>query len=365
MKVLFVTNVPSPYRVDFFNELGKYCELTVCFERKEASDRDKNWKGSGINNFREIYADVKPIGTDQSKGKGIVCVIKQTKFDHLVISGYASPAVRKAIFYCQRKHVPYIIESDGGFLKKDNLIKKILKKLLLCKADKHFTTCEEHIQYLISLGVEESRIIKYPFTSLKKEDILKVPPSIEEKQRIRQKLGITEDKVILSIGQFIHRKGYDILLKAAKDLSQDIGLYLIGGEPTEEYINLKTRQTHFINFIKKEELKEWYMAADCFVLPTREDIWGLVINEAMAFGLPVITTDKCIAGKELVRDGKNGYIVCVEDVKGLSFRICQLMNNYGLLQAMSTEVLRTIQNYTIENMAKTHIKVLENSNKRF
>ena len=51
------------------------------------------------------------------------------------------------------------------------------------------------------------------------------------------------------------------------------------------------------------------MASDLFVLPTREDIWGLVINEAMSFGLPIITTRKCIAGTELITDGENGYLL--------------------------------------------------------
>ena len=57
MKVLFFTNIPSPYRVDFFNELGKYCELTVLYERRDADDRDKNWCNNEENNlnFKPIY----------------------------------------------------------------------------------------------------------------------------------------------------------------------------------------------------------------------------------------------------------------------------------------------------------------------
>ena len=53
-KVLFSTNVPSPYRMDFFNELGKYCDLTVCFERKTASDRDGKWKGKAPETFKAV-----------------------------------------------------------------------------------------------------------------------------------------------------------------------------------------------------------------------------------------------------------------------------------------------------------------------
>ena len=54
---------------------------------------------------------------------------------------------------------------------------------------------------------------------------------------------------------------------------------------------------HFVGFKTKEQLEDYYRAADLFVLPTREDIWGLVVAEAMAYGLGVITTNRCNAGR--------------------------------------------------------------------
>ena len=79
----------------------------------------------------------------------------------------------------------------------------------------------------------------------------------------------------------------------------------------KEYINYisehQLTNVFFFDFMNKELLFKYYQISDLFVLPTREDIWGLVINEAMANGLPIITTDKCVAGKELIND--NGYII--------------------------------------------------------
>ena len=63
------------------------------------------------------------------------------------------------------------------------------------------------------------------------------------------------------------------------------------------------------------------MAADVFVMPTREDIWGLVINEAMAYGLPVVSTDKCIAALELVKNGRNGYIIPPNQPKEIAQKV--------------------------------------------
>ena len=109
--------------------------------------------------------------------------------------------------------------------------------------------------------------------------------------------------------------------------------------------------------MKKEELVRHYKAADLFVLPTREDIWGLVINEAMAYGLPVITTDRCVAGLELVEEGVNGYIIPVEDEKALAKRIeACFASDY---RAMGDKSLEKVRPYTIENMVKAHLNIFD------
>jgi glycosyltransferase involved in cell wall biosynthesis len=95
------------------------------------------------------------------------------------------------------------------------------------------------------------------------------------------------------------------------------------------------------------------------VLPTREDIWGLVVNEAMACGLPIITTDRCIAGLELISDGTNGYIVPVEDKKELAKKINAVLSDENKRRAMGIRSLDTINAYTIESMMDRHINILK------
>ena len=167
--------------------------------------------------------------------------------------------------------------------------------------------------------------------------------------------------MVLSIGQFIPRKGFDILMRAAAGLEKDIGFYIVGGEPTEEYRKLREElgleNVHFVGFRKKDALARYYRAADLFVLPTREDIWGLVINEAMAYGLPVITTDRCVAGLELVEEGVNGSIVPVEDDAALAGKMKEILSSD--LEKMGTASLEKIRAYTIENMAKAHVAIFE------
>ena len=169
-------------------------------------------------------------------------------------------------------------------------------------------------------------------------------------------------KIAITVGQFIPRKGFDVLLKAWKDCPKDTALYIIGAKPTREYLKIKEElalnNVFFVGFKAKKELKKYYMAADLFVLPTREDIWGLVINEAMANGLPVITTERCVAGLELVENDVNGYIVPVEDYKVLAEKISYILENDVIRERMAQNSLNKIRNWTIENMAKRHWKIL-------
>ncbi len=363
MKTYFITNLPSPYRVDFFNELGKLMELTVVYERASASDRNSRWVGESAQTYNEIFAKLKPIGTDMSIGIDIVRIIKSGDFDNLIISGYASPSVMIAILYCKIKHIPYYIESDGGFCKNENKLKRFFKKFLLKKAKGHFTTCDEYKKYLTKIGIKEKCIYKYPFTSVKSGDIIEKPLTFQQKKVIRKNLSIPEERIILTVGQFIKRKGFDILISAASRIPKNVGIYFVGGTPTEEYIALKNEyclnNIHFVGFKTKEELADYYKAADLFVLPTREDIWGLVINEAMAYGLPIITTNKCIAGLELVKNGANGYIVESENSYELADSINKIICDEIMITQMSKVSLDVIKEYTIEEMAKYHFEISE------
>ncbi len=364
MKILFVTNLPSPYRVDFFNELGGLCDLIVCFERKSATNRNALWRGKGAFGFRELYAEVTPFGEDRSIGRGLVRVLKQEMFDYLIISGYASPSVMTLIRYCKRHHIPYFTESDGGFFQTDSILKRLVKKSLLCPARGHFTTCDEHVRYLMSLGIPREKIYKYPFSSVREQEIVKAPATEEEKRVLRASLGISERKIVISVGQFIYRKGFDVLLEAARSMPSDIGIYIVGGEPTEAYLSFvrdhALSNVHFVPFMVKDELRKWYRAADCFVLPTREDIWGLVVNEAMAAGLPIVTTTRCIAGLELVREGENGYLVAPGDAKALGEVLSEMLSGQDHMKCaqMGENSIRRAHLYTIEKMAKRHMEVL-------
>lgn len=352
MKVLWLANIPSPYRVNFFNELGKYCDLTVLFERKSSSERDESWKSYHTDNFQAIFLRGLKTGVAEAFCPEVIKYLDK-EYDHIVVTNFSDATGIWAIIYLKIKKISYEIESDGAFPGSTSKWKKQLKTFLLSDAIRYFSTAKLHDQYYMQYGAREEQIVRYPFTSIFRKDILDEKISEEEKNRLRVELGMEEEHIALAVGQFIPRKGYDVLIRAAAMLDKAYGVYIVGGQAPEEYLSLKEQlkleNVHFVDFKQSAELKKYYMASDVFVHPTREDIWGLVINEAMAYGLPVVTTDRCIAGLELIDNGINGFIVSPDHVDDLA---------YAMEKAFHLEhMIGRIHEFTVERMAYVHMQV--------
>ena len=366
MKVLFSTNVPSPYRVDFFNELGRFCDLTVFFEKASSDERNSAWKEYRFDHFRGVFLKGKSIATDTAFCPEIVKKLKQEKFDRIILGNFSSPTGMLAVRYLRKRHIPYYLEADGGTAKDGKGMKERIKTYFIKGADGYFSTSGSCDNYFITYGADAKRLHRYPFTSLHDKDVLTAPPSPAQKRQLRQELGLTEEKILISVGRFSYLngygKGYDTLLKICEKLPQNVGVYIIGDEPTEEFVTWKKEKRldslHFLPFKRKDELFRYYRAADLSVFLSRGEAWGLVINESMANGLPVIATDACVAALELIDHGTNGYIVPVDAAEQTRDIITAYLGSAETQKAMPENALATIQSYTIENMAKTHLNIL-------
>lgn len=359
MRVLYLVNIPSPYRVDFFNELGKYCRLTVLYERSRANGRE--WKVKTIRKFEEVYLKGWKLGEDTAFSFEIIKYLREKVYDVIVIGGYGTITGMLAIEYLKLKKIPFILNCDGGVENPTNILKRVLKKHFISASKYYLSPAQVTDEFLIKYGANEKNIFRYPFTSVCEKDILKNIKTRNEKLKLREELGWDNKFILITVGRILYLKGYDNIVQACKNHYDKIEVYIVGGEPTQELIELmnETRASniHFVKFQDHDALNKYYQAADAFVFSTRGDVWGLVVNEAMANGLPIISSDKAVASLELVKE--NGFIYNCEDIKELEKRILFLRSSPDMCKSMGKKSLEIIKEYTIEKMAKCHFEIFE------
>lgn len=367
-KVLYLTNIPSPYMVGYLNEFGKYVDLLVVFEKAYDSTRPESWQHlldstrfenvilSGKSVSKKLYGDdMGSAPDDKALSFGVVKYLRR-EYDEIIVANPCTPTGIIAITYMRMHGISYSIQSEGGIPGSEKGFKERLKFFLMNKADHYFSTCDLDDQYFITYGAKKEEIYRYPFASISEKDLPEKILSQEEKEKFKSELGITYKQMVLTVGRSVYVKGFDVLLKSVKGLSDDTCVFFVGGKCTDEYREIISdnglKNVYFVDNVEAQELRKYYCAADLFVLPTRSDTWGLVINEAMTFGLPVITTDKCVAGNALIEDGKNGFIVESDNVKQLREKLetlsmdSSLRGNFGM---MNFELMR---NWTFEEMGK-------------
>lgn len=367
MKVCYLTNIPSPYRVDFFNELGKYCDLTVIFEKKRSNERHKEWTGGEFTNFHGVFLDGLTTSTDTAFSLKGLKYIQKNQYDIVVSTNFLTPTGMLQIAKLKRLKIPYFLEADGGFAGSGKGFKEWLKKKVITGAQLYFSTSKACDKYFLTYGAEETQLRRYPFTSIQGDEVLANICTQEEKKAIRSALNINEQNVIISVGRFSYNngygKGFDTLVEVSKRLPKSYGIYIIGDEPTEEFKALKEDNKldnlHYVPFKPKQELAKYYQAADLSALLSRGEAWGLVINEAMANGLPVIATSACIAGLEMIDHGENGYLVSVDDADAVCHCIERYFADKQKQPLMQEACLRKATAYTIQSMVDAHRSVFE------
>ena len=113
MKVLYITNIPSPYKVDFYNELGKYCELTALFETDASTERSEEWKKYCFDTFEGIILKGRRMSADTAFCPEIVKHLQKGLYDIVVLTVLASPTALLAAYTLQHRKIPYYYEGDG------------------------------------------------------------------------------------------------------------------------------------------------------------------------------------------------------------------------------------------------------------
>ena len=213
-KILYITTIPSPYRVAYFNELGKKCDLTVLFEKAGSDERDAVWRQYKFDNFKGIILPGKKLSVNTAFCPTILKYLKIT-WDEIVCCDVSTLTGMLAIQYMKLKKIKYWIEGDGAFAKSGKGFKEQVKKHFISGAYGYFSTSKLHDEYYVTYGAAMNKIRRYMFSSVVDSRIInlgngEVSQQIEKRDTLRiqarRELGMEEnDIIVLTIGQFIHK----------------------------------------------------------------------------------------------------------------------------------------------------------------
>lgn len=357
-KILILSIFPAPYRSKLIDYFAEFYDVVSYYERNCDDNRNQNW-----------FESDKKILTDESTYKEFNLNLHNLKqFSFVVLYDYTSTNSRRIIKMCKKNKVPYYVNCDGIIIgKRKNFLKQTIKRLLLNKVTGCFASGINATNYFLECGVPKEKIFLHTFSTLEKADILdeKALSLCPDSNWIRLKYGIPIDAdIYLGVGRFFDIKNYYWLIEQWPINDKKHYLFLIGGGEEKELYQsyLEKHYVHnifILDYLAYDSLKRYYQSASFFIHPTKYDAWGLVINEAMANGCPVISSNKCVAALELINNKQNGFIFDFEktnlldvfrEVDGLSIKERYQIRHKALL---------LIQNYTIKNMSVCQLSAIK------
>jgi glycosyltransferase involved in cell wall biosynthesis len=278
------------------------------------------------------------------------------------IAGWGHWVVRLAILCCKLKRIPFSVESDSPLLTDLRGWREHFKSLL-------YPVWMRWIGYAIPGGSRQAAFFRHYKVPDEKilishmtvdTDKIRNTPS-PSKQEFRSSRGIPQDQVLfLFVGRLLAQKGIDTLLQAFEDVqkrSPEAALVVVGDGPERGMVDQAAAKYPGRIWVVGREgstgVISWLRASDVFVLPSRDEHWGLVVNEAMTCGLPVIVSDVCGCVDDLVLSGRNGIVFPVDDAVKLAESMLRLAKERDQRISMGRESESMIRPWTIERQAET------------
>jgi glycosyltransferase involved in cell wall biosynthesis len=375
--VAHLVSHPIPYFVPLYQELAtrSEIELTVYFYsdatlreyHDKEFERPVRWDSSLIDGYRfKILPSAREAG---SRGWTRQCnwdvcrdLVAQ-RYDSLWVHGYNHPTAWAAVVAAGVSSAGLLIREEQTLLHHRTMAKRLLKQALLRPL---FTQAfglyigEQSRRHFLHYGLAEDRLFPPRYCVDNSVFQIKATEHRASRETIRRQLGITDDApVILFCGKFIHKKQPLLLLEAYRRVRADHPCWLVmAGDgqlrPEAEAMasQLGLDGVRMLGFVNQSELPAVYTAADLFVLPSAlHETWGLVVNEAMNFSLPVVVSDKVGCAEDLVRQGWNGFVVPHSRVDDLTSAISKLVVDAGLRRSFGERSRRLVDDYNIYRCA--------------
>lgn len=224
---------------------------------------------------------------------------------------------------------------------------------------------EDARQHLIGKNIGSDRMFFSPYSI--DTALFNKQKALFNKKDARSGMGIPDDAVvILYSGKFIPRKAPLVLANAVAALkhNEKTHLVLVGDGELRDAVRSALQpilgdRLHMPGFVNQSKMGFYYAAADLFVLPSEYETWGLVVNEAMQFGLPAIVSDRIGCRKDLIIEGKTGFSFEADNVGSLAERIETCLNNPELVAVMGGNAARHIEKYSTEASAGGIVQALD------
>ncbi|WP_456324759.1 glycosyltransferase family 4 protein, partial [Desulfonauticus submarinus] len=294
---------------------------------------------------------------------GIIKELYKNKYDAIIIHGWNHFTNILAVFAAKIFRVKVLLRGENPLnqeflkLKWKIIFKKIFFRPFLKLIDAFLYIGEENKDFYKFYGAEESKLFFTPYAIETKRFIAKHQQLKTKKSELKNSLGIGKnDLIILFVGKLIDKKRPMDLLKAYRLIdSKNKALIFVGEgklrKEMEEFIKQNNLKNVIITgFINQSEISKYYAIVDIFVLPSGlGETWGLVVNEAMCFELPVIVSNVVGCSKDLVRENKNGFIFPLENYRVLAEKIKLLLVDDNKREKFGKKSFEIIsREYTLE-----------------
>ena len=370
--VAFIHNTIAPYRHPLFEKLSEFVDLTVYYcsvknnmRKWDLWPRNYNYKYKILPRIPIIT----PIG-ELSLNPSIIKNIILSLPDTIIISGYTDPTIWVAFITAKILKIPIIYWTEG-IKEPTSILGRVTRPLrtLFSRSNAIVVPGKLSKNYIINLGAEPKNVF---IASNAIDNELFIDASSKyrlDKIELKSQLGFENKIIVLYVGQLIKRKGVEYLLYAYAKLKSrynHVALVLLGSGHLEPYLknlanSLKLEDSKFINSgLSLDELIKLYSTVDIFILPTLDDVWGFVINEAMACGLPIIATQTSQAALEMIRPDKNGYIVKDSDVQAIYEALLRLVEDSNLRKNMAKRSIEIVSHhFNVNNMVKGFLSAIE------
>ena len=364
-RLVILTEIIAPYRIPVLNALAQDPNVDpyVIF-LSETDPSLRQWKI-----YRdEICFDYAVLSSWRRRigkhclllNRGLNAVLDRVRPDAIVCGGYNYLAAWTASRWAWRMGVPLLLWSESTMQdqRSGRGIVEFLKRQFVRRCDAFVVPGKSARAYLHALGAQERDIVTAPNAVDIRFFSNAVPASQSGSERCEE-FGLPE-RYFLYVGRLVTEKGIFELLHAYAKLEPAIratvGLIFVGDGVQKEELMRRIAQMSLgkvqcLGFLQREDLAAVYSGAEALVLPTHSDTWGLVVNEAMACGLPVITTTVAGCAADLVEDSVNGFLICPGDTAELSSAMARLVCDPRRQREMGSRARERIQAYSPEACA--------------